>query len=288
MAVPEKPNLKRLVMALREDGLPWTLRLAGNHVLVVGRTGAGKGSVLWGLVRVLGHAIRSQLVELWVIDPKGGMEFAAGQPLFARYCYGDEDTDDAGTKRAYQEAFAEFLEATVARMRARQAKLRGWTRTHKPVPGDPHIVVLIDELACLTAYVTETALRKRISSQLALLLSQGRAVGISVIAATQDARKEVISDRGLFPTRIALALNEEAETDLVLGTTARKNGAKCEEISEDTAGVAFVAVEESREPVRVRFPYVDDDEITRMSTDYRPGAVPLHAVDDDQDEERAA
>src|SRR5690606_27829682 len=91
--VAEKVNLKHVPMALREDGLPWALRLAGNHVLVAGRTGAGKGSVLWGLVRALGPAVRDGLVELWVIDPKGGMELAAGQSLFTRYCYGDADTD---------------------------------------------------------------------------------------------------------------------------------------------------------------------------------------------------
>jgi len=136
-------------------------------------------------------------------------------------------------------------------------------------------VVLIDELACLTAYVTDREAKKRIDVALGMLLSQGRAVGISVVAALQDARKEVLPDRGLFPTRIGLALNEPEETDLVLGSTARKNGARCDEISEDTPGVAFVAVEDAREPVRVRFAYVDDAEITRMAAEYRPGAAPV-------------
>ncbi|MQA78107.1 MAG: cell division protein FtsK [Streptosporangiales bacterium] len=273
--IPDKPNLHRLRVAHREDGLPWHLRLRGTHVLVAGRTGAGKGSVLWSIVRALASAVRDRWVELWVVDPKGGMELAAGQGLFARYCYGDNNTDDEGRKRAYQLDFAEFLETLVDRMQERQRDLRGVSRTHKPRPGDPHIVVLIDELACLTAYVTDREAKKRIEAALGLLLSQGRAVGITVVAALQDARKEVLPDRGLFPTRIGLAVNEPEETDLVLGSTARKNGARCDEISEDTPGVAFVAVETEKEPVRVRFGYVDDEEITRLAVTYPPGAAPV-------------
>ncbi|MQA05599.1 MAG: cell division protein FtsK [Streptosporangiales bacterium] len=274
-AVDDRPNLKKLTLALREDGLPWALRLLGTHVLVAGRTGAGKGSVLWSLIRSLGPAIRDGSVELWMVDPKGGMEFAAGQALCARYCYGDRSTDDEGKKRAYQLDFAEFLEDAVDTMQHRQRELRGISRTHKARPGDPHIVIMIDELACLTAYVTDREAKKRIDVALGMLLSQGRAVGISVVAALQDARKEVLPDRGLFPTRIALGLNEPDETDLVLGSVARKNGARCDEISEDTPGVAFVAVEDTREPIRVRFAYVDDDEIGRLTQTHRHQPMPV-------------
>ncbi|MQA04323.1 MAG: hypothetical protein GEV07_16910 [Streptosporangiales bacterium] len=283
--VPERPNLKRLPLALREDGLTWSLRLLGTHVLIAGKTGAGKGSVLWSLIRALGPAVRDGLVEFWVIDPKGGMELAAGQPLFACYCYGDRTTDDDGQRLAFQTEYAEFLESLVDRMRARQQDLRGIFRTHRARPGDPHVVVFIDELAALTSYVSDRKVKARIEDALNLLLSQGRACGISVVAALQDARKEVANNRGLFPTRIGLALGEEAETDLILGTTARKNGARCDQINEDTPGVGFVAVDESREPVRVRFAYVDDDEIARLTHTYRPQTVPVDPYPADPIEE---
>lgn len=285
-AIADKPNLKRLPLALREDGLTWALRLLGTHILIAGRTGSGKGSVLWSLIRALGPAIREQTVELRAIDPKGGMELAAGQALFARYCYGDDittrDDGDEGTKQAFQLAFAEFLEDTVDDMRERQGRLRGIFRTHHAAPGDPHIVVLIDELAALTSYVTDRKIKARIETALNLLLSQGRAVGISVVAALQDARKEVVGNRGLFPARIGLALGEEEETDLIIGKTARLNGARCDQISEDTPGVAFVALEDTREPVRVRFAFIDDDEIAHLAATYRPGA-PIDPYPSDSD-----
>ena len=51
-----------------------------------------------------------------------------------------------------------------------------------------------------------------------------------VIAALQDPRKEVMPFRDLFPTRIALALVESDQTDLVLGRGARTRGADCSRI----------------------------------------------------------
>lgn len=60
-------DLARVPVAHTEDGLPWLLRLIATHTLLIGATGAGKGSVLWSIVRALGEALRTRLVELWVI-----------------------------------------------------------------------------------------------------------------------------------------------------------------------------------------------------------------------------
>ena len=52
-SVPDHPDLTALPVGRREDGLPWLVRLHGTHVLVAGATGAGKASLLWGLVRAM-------------------------------------------------------------------------------------------------------------------------------------------------------------------------------------------------------------------------------------------
>ncbi|WP_307961991.1 hypothetical protein [Salinispora arenicola] len=83
--VPAVPEFTALPLARRENLRPWSLHLLATHVLVGGATRSGKGSVLWSLVRILGGGITSGLVRLWVIDPKGGMEFALGRPMFARF-----------------------------------------------------------------------------------------------------------------------------------------------------------------------------------------------------------
>jgi hypothetical protein len=63
------------------------------------------------------------------------------------------------------------------------------TRLHQPSPAEPLIVILIDELAAL-AHVNERAMRRRIENALGLLLSQDRAVGVTVIGAIQDPPQE--------------------------------------------------------------------------------------------------
>jgi hypothetical protein len=68
-------------------------------------------------------------------------------------------------------------------------------------------VLLIDELAALTGYVGDRETKRRIANARGLLLSQGRAVGVVVVAAVQDPRKDTIPARELFPCRIALQLN---------------------------------------------------------------------------------
>ena len=121
------PLTAGLPVAVAEDGRTWRLQLVGSHVLVVGATGAGKGSVIWSLLLQLAPLVRAGLVSVWAVDPKGGMELAAGRSLFARFAHGDSDT-----AAGYEATFAEVLEDAVAVMRRRQDRLRGVTRLHEP------------------------------------------------------------------------------------------------------------------------------------------------------------
>ena len=122
-------------------------------------------------------------------------------------------------------------------------------------------MVLVDEVAFLTAYQPDRKLKDRIMAALATLTTQGRAVGYCVVAALQDPRKDVLTIRNLFPDRIAMRLDEPEQVDMVLGDGARDRGATCELISADPAtgaGVAFVRLESDPDPVRVRAGWVTD------------------------------
>ncbi len=242
-----------------EDGSPWTLPVRGTHVLVAGATGAGKGSVLWSLLRGLGPAVRAGLVELWVCDPKGGMELAFGRAMFTRFA----TTTDT---------IADLLDDAVGVMQDRTARLSGVTRLHTPTVGEPLIVLVVDEIASLTAYVTDRDLKKRIGAALPLLLSQGRAPGVVVLAAVQDPRKEVLPFRDLFPVRVALRMTEPDQADLVLGNGARDRGARAEEIPLSLPGVGYVLHDGNPDPIRVRAAFIDDNEITRTVHTYQPAA----------------
>ena len=154
-------------------------------------------------------------------------------------------------------------------MQGRAARFAGRQRDHTPTPAHPFVVILVDEVAFLTAYQPDRKLRERTLAALATLTTQGRAVGYCVVAALQDPRKEVLNIRNLFPDKIALRLDEPSQADLVLGDGARDRGAACDEISTDPAtgaGVGYLRLEADPDPVRVRAAYVTDADIRAMTT----------------------
>ena len=263
VAVPSpssSPDLAGIRIGVRENGSPWFVRLIGRHLLVAGATGAGKGGVVWSLLASIAPAVPDGLVQVWVVDPKGGMEFGAGHALFSRFAY------DTG------EATLSLLRDAAALLSARAERLRGVARQHVPHVTEPLIVVVIDEIASLTAYITDRKVKAEVEQLLGLLLSQGRAVGVTVIACVQDPSKDVLALRQLFPTRIALRLTEATQAAMVLGQAARDHGALCELIPDSLPGVGYVAEDGSAEVTRVRAFHVTDDDIARIASDYRPPA----------------
>jgi S-DNA-T family DNA segregation ATPase FtsK/SpoIIIE len=254
--VPAVVDLTALAVGRRDNGDAYVLRLAGTHILVAGSTGSGKGSVIWSVVNALAGGIRAGLVDIWAIDPKGGMELGAGAPLFTRFAHNSA------------EQIAAVLEDAVTLVRARASRMRGTARLHTPTAGEPLVVIVIDELASITAYLTDRTVRERIRAALGVVLTQGRAVGVHVLAALQDPRKEILSYRNLFPTRIALRLAEGGEVDLVLGDGARNRGAVCDRIPHTTPGVGYIVEDGSPMPARVRFSYLTDTDITALADTY--------------------
>ncbi|BCJ73294.1 hypothetical protein CS0771_28380 [Catellatospora sp. IY07-71] len=206
----------------------------------------------------LAGSVRAGLVQLWAFDPKGGMELAAGAPLFVRFSFEDPD------------AMAGDLEDAVKVLRRRAAALWGRARQHTATVDDPTLVILVDEIAALTAYVGDKKTRDRIKDALSLILSQGRAVGVHVVAAVQDPRKDVLPFRDLFPTRIALRLTEPEQADLILGDGSRDRGAICDLIPVALPGVGFVRLDGSPEPHRVRFSFHTDPQLADLAAAYAP------------------
>lgn len=256
-------DLSALPIAWTEDKTLFRLGLLGNHVLVAGATGAGKGSFLWNLAKALGPAVRSGRVRPVGLDPKGGIELGFAADFWWRLIRGDIDPETAGAEAAQQslEQFAAALDDMVLIMTRRLATMQGNSRLHQPTAADPLYIVFIDELAALTAYVADRKLKDRISNSLSVLLTQGRAPGVLVVACLQDPRKEVVPQRGLFPIRIGMRLNEVGDTDLIMGAGARERGANCHKIEKSMPGTAFVLVDDQPEAVRLRFPWISDDEV---------------------------
>jgi len=179
------------------------------------------------------------LARVLAADPKL-MELAYGRVIF----------ETCGAYAADPYAIAAMLDQAVADMQARAARFAGVQRDHTATIEYPFTVVLVDEVAFLTA-------------------------GYAVVAALQDPRKDVLAIRNLFPDRIAMRLDEPEQTDMVLGDGARDRGAACELIPTDAAtgaGVAFVRLESDPDPVRVRAGWVSDADIRAMADQCLPTA----------------
>ncbi|MEU8207160.1 FtsK/SpoIIIE domain-containing protein [Streptosporangium sp. NPDC049046] len=258
LPIPDVASVGPVEIGRCEDGTPWRLNVHGTHVLVAGATGAGKGSIIWSTIRGLLPAVRAGLVQVWALDPKR-MELSFGRDLFGeRYA-------------ATPAACADLLEAAVAVMQERADRFAGLQRSHTPTVDDPFVLVVVDEVAFLTAYQSDKGLKLRISAALATLTTQGRAVGFGVMAALQDPRKEVMNVRNLFPDKIALRLDESEQVDMVLGDGARDRGALADHISpisEQGAGIGYVRLETSPDPIRARAGYVSDADIRAMVADF--------------------
>jgi len=265
--IPAADEVDEVTVGVREDGRPWVLRLLGTHVFVAGVQGAGKGSVIWSVLRALARPIGTGLVQVWAVDPKGGMELAFGRPLFTRFAC--ETTA----------VMVELLEDAVTVMDARCARLAGVTRMHQPTEGEPLVLVIVDELSTLTAYEPDTKLRNRATAAISALLARGRAAAVVVLAAAQDPRKEVVSFRSLFPTKVALRLDTPSQVDMVLGDGMHQMGALADRIPAGRPGVGYVTVEGIREPIRVRAAYVTDQQIHAQTLEHPAPSSALLAID---------
>ncbi|WP_308208972.1 FtsK/SpoIIIE domain-containing protein [Actinokineospora globicatena] len=245
-------DLRRVIIGRTEMGKPWRLRLLGSHILTVGVTGAGKGSLLWSMLWQLAPMVKAGAVRLVGVDPKGGMELGQVPELFDRVAY------DNG------EAAVTLLESVAVEVRERAASYRGLRRLWARETGEPFTLLVIDELADLIAYQTDKRLKERAQAALQTITSQGRAPGFGVLAFVQDPRKEVVPFRNLFPTRVAMRLDEHTQVDMVLGDGVRARGATAHEIPESTPGVAWVKVDGQRDPVRARAFEVTDGHLVEL------------------------
>lgn len=260
-------DLAAVPVGMREDGTAWVIPLLARHVLVAGRSRSGKGSLIWSVLRYLAPAIRAGLVKVTGIDPKGGMELSIGRPLFTRY-----EADRA-------EAMVELLEAEADHMDCVALELAGNVRKFTPSMTHPLHLVIVDELATLTAYAPMDV-RRRAEYALGRLLTKGAAVGWVVLGCVQEPSKDIIPMRGLFTYRIALGLDTPSQVDMVLGDGMRDLGALADQIPLTAPGMGYALSEFEKNPFRVRAAYVDDDQIRDMAAEYAPITTDANDVED--------
>jgi DNA segregation ATPase FtsK/SpoIIIE, S-DNA-T family len=244
-------DLRRVWSGRTEYGQDWHVPLAGGHTLVAGATGAGKNSVMWCPLVTIAPAIRDGLVRVSGIDPKG-MELAYGRQIFHRYAVTGTDA-------------LTVLDELIDVMATRKTEFAGRVRSVPISPEHPLELLEFDEIGALTKY-TDRKTREAITERIALLTTQGRALGYTVRGYVQEPTKDTVPVRDLFPRRICLRVSAKSHVAMVLGDHAYERGAWANRITEAEAGVGYVFGEGIREPLRVRAGWVPDEVIKQLET----------------------
>ena len=99
---------------------------------------------------------------------------------------------------------------------------------------------------------------------MALLTTQGRALGFTVRGYVQEPTKDTVPVRELFTRRICLRVTAKSHVGMVLGEHAYEQGAWANRIGEAEPGIGYLFGEGIREPLRVRAGWVSDETIKEL------------------------
>jgi S-DNA-T family DNA segregation ATPase FtsK/SpoIIIE len=241
-------KLAAVRVGVTEAGTAWTLALLpGRHLLVSGSTGSGKSGMVWAVLWFLRHLISAGWITVTAFDPKYvELRTIASSGL--------------GTVVTDVPAMPSALEDLVTELNTRCETMTG--RTHVPSPTSPVRIVIVDELATLTA-LADNKSKARVEQALGHLLSRGRAAGFLVILTSVEATKDVVRWRGLCANRVCYRTDDD-QADLVLGDGAHDNGAHTELIPEDTPGIAYARTEGRAGITRARTVHITDDHLDAL------------------------
>jgi S-DNA-T family DNA segregation ATPase FtsK/SpoIIIE len=194
------------------------------------------------------------------------MELAYGRRIFHRYAVTSRDA-------------LELLDELVEGMEARKREHAGRVRTVPITTETPLELIEFDEIGALVRYVGDRKTREAITERIALLTTQGRALGYTVRGYVQEPTKDTVPVRELFPRRICLRVASKSHVAMVLGEHAYDRGAWANRIGESEPGVGYLFGEGIREPLRVRAGWVPDETIKELErfvtghTSGEPGTV---------------
>lgn len=236
-------------LALTSTNQAWSLPL--HHTLIAGVTGAGKGSVIQGIIRQLTPFILKEEVVLYGADPKNAELKAFKQSvLFEEVSIDIEDI--VGT-----------IATVWQRMKTRQEFTGREVEYSAQIPV---IILMIDEFSSVLKEVD-----KDTKAKLYQILAQGRSDLIYVVAATQNLDKAIIGDiRDNFANKIALRLESPYFIDIALGAGSHAAGARADLIPAASkangfasSGLAY-AKDETGQVSYIRFAYTSTPEMSEL------------------------
>jgi S-DNA-T family DNA segregation ATPase FtsK/SpoIIIE len=263
-----------LTMGLGKDivGNPIVADLAKMpHVLVAGTTGSGKSVGINAMILSLLYKAEARDVRLLMIDPKMlEMSVYEGIPhLLApvvtdmkqaahglNWCVGEMERRYKLMSKLGVRNLAGY-NAKIDEAKAREEFIYNpFSLTPddpEPLKREPHIVVIIDELADLMMVVG-----KKIEELIARLAQKARAAGIHLILATQRPSVDVITGliKANIPTRIAFSVGSKIDSRTILDQMGAEALLGMGDMLYMASGTGL--------PIRVHGAFVSDEEVHRV------------------------
>jgi len=194
--------------------------LEEHHLLIAGATGSGKSNFLSTVISGLMLGNSPETVQISILDPKA-LDFGPYEPL----PHVDRYIDDDDTAASY---LTNLLETEIEQRRSKiqetgASSVQEYNDLSSELGHDPlpYRVVVIDEYADLTMAVED---RDTLEMAVTRLAQIGRALGYSILLATQRPDAEVVSGniKTNFQSRIAFELPTGTDSRVILD----KNGAE--------------------------------------------------------------
>jgi S-DNA-T family DNA segregation ATPase FtsK/SpoIIIE len=185
----------------------------GPHLLVAGTTGSGKSEFLRTLVAALAASYPPDLVNLLLVDFKGGS--GLGPLTGLRHCVGMlSDLGLQEVDRTLVSLRAEVRRREEVLASAGASDLTAYRTLDRGLPVLPHLAIVIDEFRML---VDEAP---RALTELMRIAAIGRSLGIHLIMATQRPQGSITADiRANVTSRIVLRVQSGMESIDVMNST---------------------------------------------------------------------
>ncbi len=201
---PRKIPFGTAVLGLAEDGAPLLIRLPSPqvaHILIAGTTGSGKSALAQTIIASLALSHRPSQLGFILIDPKRrAFGPLAVLPHLLRPVLSEPDEVE------------QTLELLVRVMLARDRE--GRLIADAGQPGEPRVVVVIDELADLLMASGAKAQRA-----LTRLAQRGRAAGFHLVACTQKPASQIVGGlaKANFPVRLVGRVTSPEDAKVATG-----------------------------------------------------------------------
>lgn len=276
-ANPANDSLTRIPFAVSATGKPWVL--VPHHTLLVGKSGAGKSSLLYMLGAQLSDAVLDGRAELFGIDPKvdGEIRTQWGRTNFFKDTANIKQIDKWATivDRFYELMESKdiddskFTKATLSTNALKQNTFKASKKT-------PLRILFIEELPSFIGIMNKRPEGKETIEKLNQILRKGRSSGHFIFSAAQNIERgklDPLDPKG-FIIKMPLALTDTSWLiNLMLGDGAAERGYDTRKFNPkdnpEHRGLGY-AVGEDGEPIMIRFPYFNEDQLETLLRKHTP------------------